>query len=199
MKKAIIILALAVFSGTAVFAQNVWTVNYVVGIPLGETSDYVSKTSWRGFSVNGNAYITDKITLGGTMQWSAFYEKYPRDTYELPDGAVTSTVWSKLYIMPLLVNARYNFKPEGTIRPYLGLGTGAYYIQQETQVGLYTDKKNSWRYGLTPELGLYYPFGMSDMALHVRVAYNQVFYHVNPIGSNLGFLDVSVGLAFFSW
>jgi hypothetical protein len=45
MKKAIIILALAVFGGTALFAQNVWTVNYAVGIPLGEMSNYVSKTS----------------------------------------------------------------------------------------------------------------------------------------------------------
>ncbi len=199
MKKSIIILALAVFSGTAAFAQNIWTVNYEVGIPLGEMSNYISKTSWRGFSVNGNTYITDKITLGGTFQWSAFNEKYPRDTYELPDGAVTSTVWAKMYVMPLLVNARYNFKPEGTFRPYVGLGTGAYYIEQETQVGLYVDAPKNWRYGLTPELGLYYPIGMSDLALHARVAYNHVFYNVDPVGSSLGFLDISIGLAFFSW
>ncbi len=109
-------------------------------------TDYVSKTSWRGFSINGQSYITDKVTLGGTMQWNAFYEKYPRDTYELPDGAVTSTVWAKMYVMPLLVNARYNFKPEGTFRPYVGLGTGAYYIQQETQVG--------YVYGFTQELAV---------------------------------------------
>ena len=78
MKKAIIILALAVFGGTATFAQNVWTVNYEVGIPLGGMTDYISKTSWRGFSVNGQSYITDKVTLGGTFQWNAFYEKYGR-------------------------------------------------------------------------------------------------------------------------
>jgi len=199
MKKAIIILALAVLSGTAAFAQNIWTVNYDIGLPLGGMTDYVSKTSWRGFSVNGQSYITDKITMGGTFQWSAFYEKYERDTYELPDGAVTSTVWAKMYVMPLLVNARYNFKPEGTFRPYVGLGTGAYYIQQETQVGLYSDSPKNWRFGLAPELGLYYPVGMSDLAIHARVAYNQVFYNVDPVGSNLGYLDISIGLAFFSW
>lgn len=199
MKKAIIILALAVFGGTATFAQNVWTVNYEVGIPLGGMTDYISKTSWRGFSVNGQSYITDKVTLGGTFQWNAFYEKYARDTYELPDGAVTSTVWAKMYVMPLLVNARYNFKPEGTFRPYVGLGTGAYYIQQETQVGLYSDSPKNWRFGLAPEVGLYYPFGMSDLALHFKVSYNHVFYNVDPVGSNLGFLDISIGLAFFSW
>ncbi len=27
---------MAVFGGTAAFAQNIWTVNYEVGIPLGE-------------------------------------------------------------------------------------------------------------------------------------------------------------------
>jgi outer membrane protein W len=199
MKKAIIILALAVMGGTTLSAQNIWTVNYTVGIPLGEMTDYISEISWRGFSVNGNTYITDKVTLGGTMQWHAFYEKYPRNTYELPDGAITSTVWAKMYAMPLLMNARYNFKPEGTFRPYVGLGLGPYYIQQETQVGIFTDNRNNWRFGLAPELGLYYPLGLSDLALHVRVAYNQVFYNVDPIGSNLGFLDVSVGLAFFSW
>ena len=199
MKKATIILALAIISGTAAYSQNVWTVNYEIGLPLGEMTDYISESSFRGFSINGNSYITDKVTAGGSMQWHAFYEKYPRNTYELPDGAVTSTVWAKMYVMPLLVNVRYNFKPEGTFRPYLGLGTGAYYIQQETQVGMYVDQKNNWRFGLTPELGLYYPFGLSDLALHVRVAYNNIFYNVDPIGSTLGFMDFSIGLAFFSW
>ena len=131
MKKTVMIFTLALLGGAAAFAQNVWTVNYVAGIPLGKMTDYVSETSWRGFSVNGNTYITDKVTIGGTMQWNAFYEKYPRNTYELPDGAITSTVWAKMYVMPLLVNARYNFKPEGTLRPYVGLGTGAYFIEQE--------------------------------------------------------------------
>jgi hypothetical protein len=126
MKKAIIILAFAVFGGTIALSQNIWTVNYDIGIPLGGMTDYTSKTSFRGFSVNGNSYISDKVTLGGTFQWNAFYEKYPRDTYQLPDGAINSTVWAKLYVMPLLVNARYNFKPEGTFRPYVGLGTEAY-------------------------------------------------------------------------
>ena len=199
MKKAIIILAIAVLSGSAVFSQNVWTVNYEIGLPLGKMSDYVSKTSFRGFSVNGNTYITDKVTAGGSMQWHAFYEKYPRNTYELPDGAVTSTVWAKMYVMPLIANFRYNFKPEGTFRPYLGLGTGAYFIEQETQFGMFTDKKDNWRFGLTPELGMYYPIGLSDLALHVRVAYSNIFYNVDPIGSNLGFVDFSIGLAFFSW
>jgi hypothetical protein len=99
MKKAIIIFALAVFSGTALFAQNVWTVNYDIGLPLGSMADYISKPSFRGFSINGNTYVTDNLSVGGTMHWNAYYEKYPRDTYELPDGAVTSTVWAKMYIM----------------------------------------------------------------------------------------------------
>jgi outer membrane protein W len=199
MKKAIIIVTLAVIVGSASFAQNVWTVNYDIGIPLGSMTDYVSKASFRGFSVNGNTYITDKITVGGTIHWSAYYEKYPRDTYELPDGAITSTVWAKAYTMPLLVNVRYNFKPEGTIRPYVGLATGAYYIQQETQIGLFTDKRDNWRWGLTPEVGLYYPFGLSDFGLHARVGYNHVFYNVDPIGTTLSNLTISVGVSLFSW
>jgi outer membrane protein W len=199
MKKAIIILALAAVSGTAAVAQNVWTVNYEIGLPLGSMSDYVSKTSFRGFSINGNTYVSDNISVGGSMSWSAYYEKYPRDTYQLPEGAITSTVWAKMYIMPLLVNIRYNFMPEGTVRPYVGLGTGVYYIQQETEVGLYTDQRNNWRFGLVPEAGLYYPFGLSDFGLHARVGYNQVFYHVDPIGSSLGNLTFSIGIALFSW
>jgi opacity protein-like surface antigen len=199
MKKAIIILALAVFGGTALFAQNVWTVNYDIGLPLGSMADYISKPSFRGFSINGNTYITDNISVGGTMHWNAYYEKYPRDTYELPEGAVTSTIWAKMYIMPLLANIRYNFMPEGTVRPYVGLGTGAYYIQQETQVGIYDENRNNWRFGLTPEAGLYVPFGLSDFGLHARIGYNQVFYHVDPVGNNLGNLTISIGAAFFSW
>ena len=200
MKKAIIILALAVLGGTSAFSQNVWTINYDIGLPLGAMTDYISKTSFRGFSINGNAYVTDKVSLGGTFQWNTFYEKYTRDTYELADGAITSTVWAKMYTMPLLFNARYNFKPEGTIRPYVGLGTGAYYIQQESQVGMFIENLKNWRFGLAPEAGLYYPLGMSDLGLHAKVTYNYVFYNnVRPINNDLGYLNFSIGLSFHSW
>ncbi len=200
MRKAIVILAFALSGGTIAFSQNIWTVNYDIGLPLGGMTDYISKASFRGFSINGNAYISDKVTLGGTFRWNTFYEKYPRDTYQLPDGAITSTVWAKLYIMPLLVNARYNFKPEGTFRPYVGLAAGPYYIQQETQVGLYSDNLHNWRFGLSPEAGLYYPFGLSDLALHLKVSYDYIFYkNVRPVDADLMYPNFSIGLAFFSW
>jgi outer membrane protein len=198
MKKAIIVLAMAVIGGSSGFSQNVWTLNYEIGLPVGEMSDFISKTSFRGFSVNGNSYINDNISLGGTFQWNTFYEKYPRDTYELPDGAVTSTVWAKMYVIPLIFNTRYNFMPNGTFQPYAGLGLGAYYIEQETQVGIYIDRPKNWRFGLQPELGLYYPFGMSDFGIFARAAYNHVFYNVGDI-KNLGYLSFSVGLAIFGF
>ena len=198
MKKIYITILIAVFGVSAGFSQGFWTVSYDMGIPVGDFSDFISKTSFRGFSINGNAYFTDNVTLGGTFHWSGFYEHFNRDTYELEDGALTSEIWKKMYFTTFLFNAKYMFKPEGTIQPYIGIGMGPYYIEESTQAGSYISTPKNWKFGLAPDLGIYVPLGMSDWGLNVKATYNSIFYNVGDMNT-LSYLYFSVGIGIYSW
>jgi len=198
MKKIYITLILAIFGISGAFSKAFWTINYDMGVPMGAFSDYISKSSFRGFSINGNKYINDNITLGGTYSWSAYREHLPRNTYELDDGALTSEIWKKMYINTFLFNARYMFKPEASLQPYVGLGMGAYHVEQNTQAGRYISIPKNWKFGLAPEVGLFVPIGVSDWGLNVKATYNAIFYNVEDINT-LTNLQFSVGVGIYSW
>ncbi len=198
MKKIYITFLIALFGISSGFSQAFWTVNYDIGVPLGDFSDFISKASFRGFSVNGNAYLTDNVTLGGTFHWSGYYEHFDRTTYPLDDGAVTSEVWKKMYFAPITFNARYIIKPPGAVQPYVGLGMGAYFVEQSTQAGRYITNPKNWKFGLSPDAGVYIPFGISDWGLNIKATYNAIFYNVADINT-LSYLYFSVGIGVYSW
>lgn len=198
MKKLYITLVVVLMGASSAFSQAFWTVSYDIGVPIGEFGKFMGEPSFRGFSVNGNGYLTDNITLGGTFHWSGFYEHLDRDTYQLDDGALTSEIWKKAYFSTLTFNARYMFKPEGAIQPYVGLGMGGYHVEQSTQAGKYISTSKNWKFGLTPDAGVYFPFGVSDWGLNVKATYNAIFYNVNDINT-LSYLYFSVGVGIYAW
>ena len=158
----------------------------------------MGKSSFRGFSVNGNGYLTDNITLGGTFHWSGYYEHLNRDTYPVENGDLTSEIWKKVYFAPLTFNARYMIKPEGPIRPYVGLGMGAYHVEQSIQAGSYQKTHKNWKFGLAPDAGVFIPFGVNDWGLNIKATYNAIFYNVADINT-LQNLSFSIGLGFYAW
>jgi opacity protein-like surface antigen len=198
MKKIYIALFIILFGASSGFSQAFWTVSYDIGLPVGEFADFIPKASFRGFSINGNGYLTDNITLGGTFHWSGYYEHLDRDTYQLEDGALTSEIWKKTYFSVFTFNARYMFKPEGSISPYVGLGMGPYHVEQSTQAGAYISTSKNWKFGLTPDAGVFLPFGGSDWGLNVRATYNAVFYNLNDINT-LSYFHFSVGVGWYAW
>ncbi|HEC42649.1 MAG TPA: hypothetical protein ENI20_07465 [Bacteroides sp.] len=199
MKKIYIAIIVAMFGVTSAWSQAFWTVNYDMGVPLGDFSEYIGEPSWRGFSINGNGYLTDNILLGGSYHWSGFYEHNQRDTYQRDNGALTSEVWKKMYFSNFLFNASYMFIPEGKFQPYLGIGMGAYHVEQNTQAGRYATVSKNWKFGFSPQAGLYMPFGgFNDWGINVKATYNSIFYNVGDINT-LSYLSVSVGIGFYAW
>jgi opacity protein-like surface antigen len=198
MKKIFLILSIAGTATLSTFGQGLWSVSYDMGVPLGDFSDFIAKASFRGFSINGNYFVTDNITVGGTFHWSGYHEHIPRSTYQPEDGSVTGEVWKNMYFVPLLINARYILGAAGQVQPYGGIGMGPCYVEQSTQVGSYADSPRNWKFGLAPEAGVFIPFGGRDMGLNLKATYNAVFYNIGDI-STLSYLQFSVGFGIYSW
>lgn len=194
MKKTIIISFILLASFGTAFSQTIFTLSYEPATPLGEMRDFIGKTSFRGLSASGNWFLGKKITLGATIQWTGFYEKVDRETFEIEGSAITSTVWKEFYILPLYVNAKYHFLEEGMFLPYAGLSAGASYIEQLAQVGTFEFTEIHWRFGLAPEVGTLIPMGIEkSWGLNVMLRYQMAFYNEFDINL-LQYLNYSFGV-----
>lgn len=177
--------------------QAIWSVDYQMGLTTGEARDFVSKYGTRGFSVSGEAFMTDKITLGGSIGWNGFYEKFPRRTYHIGEGSdITGVKSNSIYTLPIMVTGGYYFLPDAFIQPYAKLGVGVVYAETRTDIGYVYVADEEWRFGITPEVGVYVPFGIdSNVGLIAKAKWNVVFYNAHDI-STLSYFNFNIGLGF---
>lgn len=206
MKKAIYILIMSVgFSGlvraqemepsTGSLAANMLFVSYQVAIPT--TTDYLSETSWSGFGVDFRHMVTPNVSIGLAMSFNTFDEYFPKQTYQRPDGsgAVTSDMIRQVYTTPMTATVHYYFNGN-KIRPYVGLGLGAQYSEQNAYFNIYAVGISNWGFVARPEIGVMGKFN-DLISGFVSVAYN---YGTNQNDTfnvdNISYIPISVGVVF---
>lgn len=168
-----------------------FNVSYNLSWGTGSFKDFISKTSYRGFSLDGRWFVSDRITVGGMLGWNGFYEKYPKKTYEFENGAATGVVQSTYYNFTISINAHYYPFPEALIKPFIGFNVGPEYQTLDVQVGRVYDQNQNWQFYIAPEIGTFIQFGEnSDVGANLALRYNYVTY----TNTNLGFDN---GLAYF--
>ncbi|NPA35963.1 MAG: porin family protein [Chlorobi bacterium] len=189
-----IILLVAI--GVEMSAQNKTSIYYTMGIPMSNTSDYIDKTSFRGMGFEYQYLLTDNFAVGGVLQWSTFYQDLPKDTYPLADGSGAITGYQYRYIntVPMYLTGTYYLaSDDATVRPYLGLGIGTYWMEQRTDMGLYSDINDTWQFSLVPKAGLLIPVSYST-SLYLGLDYNIGFK--NSDLDQQSWLGISVGFNF---
>jgi hypothetical protein len=73
------------------------------------------------------------------------------------------------------------------------------YIDQNIQVGTYTEQEKSWKFALAPEVGARIPMGIEQSwGFNVMVRYQMAFYNKYDI-SILQFINYSVGIYWKMW
>ncbi len=176
MKKNRILLTglFAILFSISTFGQGggVWNFDWNMGFPMGELKDFTDQPSFRGFSIEGQGYVTDNVTIGGFLGWNVFYENLG---YVTIDYGNTTKIYGYerryLNAMPLLATAHYYFTQSG-IQPYIGVGVGTYYIESRDFMGVYYEQGKDWHFGFAPEAGLVLPFGSGNAGMHVGFKYN---------------------------
>ncbi|UTW64142.1 outer membrane beta-barrel protein [bacterium SCSIO 12741] len=169
------------------------SVNYNIGIPLGDFGDFISPGSFRGGNLEVDYFLNEKFSVGGIIGWNGFYERKNNQTYMFDGGAISGTRYNYFYALPIMLKAQYFFVDAGQILPYAGLGVGTVYTEHETYMGFIGFATEKWKFGLAPELGLHMGLGQSGWAFKVAGRYNAIFYNENNLntvdylGVNLGF------------
>ncbi len=189
MKKLLIVfLTFITFQG---FSQSMHGVSYSTALGVGETGDYIGRFSWRGFAIDGKYFINDNMTLGWTTGWQTLYEPV---SGSFTDGTqtLTGTQYRYLNVFPALMTWNYFFNEDGDVQPFVGLGAGIYWIEQKTNMGLFSDTADHWHFGLTPEIGILFPVNIQSN-FYITVRYNNAFpsnesMTYSYLGFNFGFL-----------
>ncbi|HZK06594.1 MAG TPA: outer membrane beta-barrel protein [Bacteroidales bacterium] len=192
MKK--ILLAL-LFAATTLFSfgqQALWNITYEVSLPMGETQDFIGRTSFRGIGVEGRWFVDNNVTIGAGIHWNTFYEKKDKVTTVIENTTITGTHFNYINAFPFYANAAYYFNEGSYIRPFAGINIGTIYSEERMDVGLYTLTDDPWRFALAPEVGvLIQTYGGLNFNLNVR--YNHGFQTndnkaLSYIGINAGFV-----------
>ncbi len=199
MKKILLFLpffAAALYSSAQ---NNSFRLTYDVAIPTGKMSeDFISKTSWRGISIDSRWGINTNLTVGFLLGWQVFAERFDNFTGVTSDGLTTfhGTQFRTINSFPLQANTHYFFGEEDSIRPWVGFGIGAVYSDQRSQLGFFESPTNVWSFAVTPQMGIDIPItDETSFTLHAR--YN--YFNHNAVSFNYSFLVFGAGIKFLYW
>ena len=150
-------------------------ISYNVGIPTGDTRDYISEGSFRGLEIEGRRFINPNLSWSLSWQWNTFNEAL-NGTFEIPNGHITGNQHRILYSWPFLAKAHYYFgRPTiggGDAVPFVGLGAGAYWIRESLEMGVLAIEETNWHFGFSPEAGVLIPTaGANEMILSAGYHY----------------------------
>lgn len=198
MKKRHYILAftfLILFVGLSKGQVRYTNIHYTIGVPTGETKDFISETSFRGFGIEFGKYVKEDISASILVGWNTFYEALPKATYPIDNGEVRGQQYRYLNSMPILVNGQWHLDVSEKIKlsSHLGMGVGTYYNKQRTDMGIYSVSSSSWQFGFAPQAGFSIPVSGATL-LNLGVVYNYALKTSN-IGAQQ-WLAVNIGFGF---
>lgn len=179
--------------------RSLFMLNYDMTLPVGSTSDFISKYQFRGMSGQYRHFVNPNIGLGFDVGYNAWFQKRPDVTYEVSNAtSVTGTFYNFNRTWTLHVAGDYYFHDAGAkVRPYVGLGLGVNAIDLETFVVDYNIYSyGNWPFSISPEAGVYIAPPGSPVGVNVGVYFNQTTYDYLDIINGLSYVGFRVG---FGW
>ena len=125
-----------------------------MGLGVGNTHDFISKYSWRGFAYDYRHLTQPHVGVGINLGWNTFYHEMPKATYTFETVSVTGFQFRYLNSFPMIAAVDYFAKPDEHVNPYLGVGLGVQYILQTVDFGIYRFETDGWPFTVSPEIGL---------------------------------------------
>ncbi len=156
-----VFLLLALCAGAVNADDAIGVVTYDVSVPLADMKDFIDKTSWRGFGLEGRWLVKPNITLGLMWHWNTFNQTTD-ELLDIENGNVSGNQFRVLYGSPLMATAFWYPKSpldNPSFMPYLGLGVGAIWMKERLEIGIVALEESSWHFGVTPEVGVMVPVG----------------------------------------
>ncbi len=173
---------------TTAFSDELFGLSWDINVPI--NNNFTNKTSLDGFQMDYRKMIKPDLSVGLEINWASYDQYYPRKTYQIPSGAITTDFYSYLYTFPLALNVHHYFHVKSNmIFPYAGLALGATYSEMKLYYNTYVSSDYNWGFLIRPELGAIIKFSESSPAgLLIGARYNystnsQSSFKINGIQS----------------
>ena len=193
--KSIIILFLLL--SVNLFAQDLLTgLTYSISIPTGNTSDFISETSFKGLSIDLRKFFSYNASIGFLVGWSAFEEE-TNNTIPTYIGDVTGEQSRLINSFPVMITTHFYLGEGREFRPFIGIGVGMYYLYHQLKQVEENLESNKWHFGVAPEVGFVYL--LESIYAFVNVRYNYAFStenEITKISTSQSYLTFNIGFAF---
>jgi opacity protein-like surface antigen len=170
-----------------------WAMQWNMGLPLFDTSDFNSDFSFRGLSLDLRYRLKPRFSVGVASAWQVFADKELR-TDTVDQVTVTGVQIRHTNIVPILATATYHLPVLDAAEVYGTLGIGAFYVERLLELGALVSRSDkTWHFGLAPEIGFVFPTKLFSPMASVR--WNFVIE-----GSDVPFqsyLNFNIGFLFF--
>ncbi len=178
-------------------AQNPVELNvgYQMNIPSGSFRNYITNPAYKGFTAGLAVPLNDQLSLGLSVAYNDYYQKYPRAVYDNGKGsAISAVISNSIQQVPIMITANYTFLKKGFIRPYIGAGGGLNVISFDQYLGEYDNPQSRGKLTAEGEAGFYIPLS-SYSATAIKIGAN---YQYAPYakGINLDNWGIHAGIRF---
>lgn len=198
MKKYILIaLVIGLVHSTASAQMSVFKLDWNVGIPMGEMSDFIESESYRGFRIGGRGFIYDYLSVGGEGGWQVYNDTWSGTQNIDGNIDVSGTQFRYMNMYPLLANIHFYLGEDGGVRPYLGTNAGVTFINQRTEIGLWAVSETSTHFSVAPEIGAFIPVGVAGAGLNIGGRYD-VAFKTNKLDMNVQTFSFFLGFIFLN-
>jgi hypothetical protein len=187
------IIILCVIKG---YSQNGFIISYPIAFPMGDQYDYISQTSFRGYSMEFLHHAKPGIAVGIETGWSVFYAREDKKDYTKGTQTISGVQYRYTNSVPILAETKfYPTSSKKTAQSYLGIGVGTLYVNRSTDFGLYRITNEAWQFCVRPEVGVSFKIEPGLRAF-TGVKYYMAFNSSDLDGQS--FLSANIGLVFTS-
>ncbi|MBN9299484.1 MAG: outer membrane beta-barrel protein [Filimonas sp.] len=163
VKNIFFTITVLMLSATASFAQsgsltNLFAGSWEIAFPVNK--DFLTKTSLSGGRLEYRKFIKPNVSVGLAASWNSFDQYFNTATYQKSDGtgAVTTDMVRQIYTVPITATIHYYLKGGKHVLPYVGIGIGTQYSEQNAYFNVYELTANNWGFVVRPEIGVLMPF-----------------------------------------
>ena len=181
MKKILLILAISIGCAGLAKAQSygndmrqVYTINYQVNVPVGSSTNFISKMNFEGFNINWAYFLNNSIAVGVDLGYSNYHQKIAQKVYR-PNAntAIDAAQYRYTQVFPIKAQVKYFFTPNYPVKAYAGLGVGALSAGQHIIIQDFDAWNNNWGFLLSPEIGILIPIGTgNNWGANITAGYN---------------------------
>jgi hypothetical protein len=141
---------------TASFAQERGTWMSYVNWNMGSTinNHFAKQFSAAGADFGYAIFAAKDLAIGAGLGWHNYAQYAPRQTYYFEHGAATTDMYKYIFTLPLTVTATKYFHAGSLFHPYVKVGAGVLYSEQNLYYNVYETDSHSWGFTVIPEAGV---------------------------------------------